>query len=225
MRRATAFAIALTLSGGLAALLVDEQPVLREQASIRHETLVVRVEPAGASAATLLRLPSTTTSTSTSTTTVPEPTTTTSPEPETTTTTTEPELCPGLRHPAHHQPCPPPTAAPARTTRTTATPPVAAAPARGAASGDLLDALADCESDITASLDTGNGYYGAFQWLPRTWWGLTRPGQPWKDSYEAEMIAEILATSYSGQKAVAARIPLSSWPGQFPGCSAKLGIR
>lgn len=213
MRRATAFAIALTLSGGLAALAVEDRPLRVEATGVRHEASAVRVEPVVAAVATVLGVPTPTTTIRPTTTTV------TTPEP-TTTTTAAPEPQP------EPEPEPTTTTAVATTVQARPAPPrTTVAPTRGSASSDLLDSLADCESDITASLDTGNGYYGAFQWLPRTWWGLTRPGQPWKDSYEEAMIAEILATPYSEQKAVAARIPLSSWRDQFPGCSRELGLR
>jgi len=60
--------------------------------------------------------------------------------------------------------------------------------------------------------NTGNGFYGAFQFMLSTWHGLGETGNP-------------ISYSYEYQKAVVMRsIPISSWHRQFPGCSRKLGI-
>ncbi len=84
-----------------------------------------------------------------------------------------PVLCPGLRHPAHHSPCP------AKTTATTALPrtqlvsqpqPIAYV----SPSADLA-AIVECEDNDNPAKgptgyasNTGNGYYGGYQWLPGT---------------------------------------------------------
>lgn len=152
MRRATALCIALTFCGGLAALNVGE-PVRVEPTTLRVEALDVRYETPATVATTTTAL--------TTTTTAPEPTTTTTtepapePEPEPT-TVPEPILCPGLRHPAHHQPCPPTPTTSARTAATR--PPAPAAPA-----GGLLDCLAHYEST------NGAGSSNIYQYDTGTW--------------------------------------------------------
>lgn len=76
--------------------------------------------------------------------------------------------------------------------------------------GDIYDALARCESGGDPLKNTGNGYYGAFQFLPSTW-NRFHPGLP-------------IDYSYAVQKAAAIRlIALSGW-GQFPACAAMLGM-
>jgi resuscitation-promoting factor RpfB len=81
-----------------------------------------------------------------------------------------------------------------------------------ALTGDLLDRLAHCESGADPQKNTGNGYLGAFQFLPATARALGLGSDPTVHSYET-------------QKAAVAMIPLSAWPKQFPGCSRKLGVR
>lgn len=88
-------------------------------------------------------------------------------------------------------------------------------------SGDLLDRLALCESGANPQKNTGNGFYGAFQFVPRTWWSLAMGGK----FDEQAAIADVLSSSYEKQKnIVATKIPVSSWRKQFPGCSRKLGV-
>lgn len=77
---------------------------------------------------------------------------------------------------------------------------------------DLLDALAQCESGMDPAKNTGNGYYGAFQFLPSTARALGLGSDP-------------TVHDYATQKAAVAKIPISAWPKQFPGCSRRLGIR
>lgn len=94
------------------------------------------------------------------------------------------------------------------------------------ASGDLLFRLADCETNGgingAVSNDTGDPYWGYFQWSPRTWWSLTHPrSEPF--NYD-RAISEIMGASYEEQRAVAAKIPVSAWKTQFPGCARKLGV-
>lgn len=87
--------------------------------------------------------------------------------------------------------------------------------------GDLLDRLAHCESQNNPKAVGGKGaFYGAFQFMPRTWWALTR-GTPWKREYFGAVAAEITDKSYAEQKAVAARIPVSAWGRQFPVCGPR----
>lgn len=80
----------------------------------------------------------------------------------------------------------------------------------GGAGGDLLDRLANCESSMNRV--TGGKYHSYFQWSLPTWHSVSGlPGAP--ESYD-----------YETQKAAAAKIPVSSWHSQFPGCSRKLGV-
>jgi resuscitation-promoting factor RpfB len=103
---------------------------------------------------------------------------------------------------SRHAVSPPRTAPPVPKARSGPTP---------QASGDLLDRLAMCESGMDPRRNTGNGFYGAFQWMLSTWHGMGMSGNP-------------IDYSYAEQKAVAARIPVSSWHRQFPTCSRRLGV-
>ncbi len=91
--------------------------------------------------------------------------------------------------------------------------PRAVTPSAPRGGGDLLDRLAACESGMNRyALGGGGKYHSYFQWLPSTWRNVSGlPGLP--EDYD-----------YATQKAAAARIPVSSWPRQFPGCSRKLGV-
>jgi len=78
-----------------------------------------------------------------------------------------PVLCPGLLHPAHHRPCPTPrTQAVAEPTLVVATGPTPSA---------ALAKIVECEDNDNPNAgptgyasNTGNGYYGGYQWLPST---------------------------------------------------------
>lgn len=82
-----------------------------------------------------------------------------------------PILCPSLRHPAHHRPCPA-TNPPPSPTR----PPSArSAPAPAVSSTPDLTSIVECEDNDDPAAgptgyasNTGNGYYGGGQWLPST---------------------------------------------------------
>jgi Transglycosylase-like domain len=89
-----------------------------------------------------------------------------------------------------------------------ATPPVAAG--SGELGGVWLE-LRDCESDDDYSIDTGNGYYGAYQFALSTWLGLGYTGLP-SDAAPAV------------QDQAAVRLQARSGWGQWPACSAKLGL-
>lgn len=81
-----------------------------------------------------------------------------------------------------------------------------------AASGDLLDRLAGCESGRNPRAVGGGGrYWGAFQFLLSTWRSLGGTGNPIDHSYEY-------------QKSIAAKIPVSAWGRQFPVCARRLGV-
>lgn len=80
------------------------------------------------------------------------------------------------------------------------------------ADGDLLDRLANCESGMDRYAIGAGKYHSYFQWLPATWRAVSGlPGLP--EDYD-----------YATQKAAAARIPVSAWRTQFPGCARKLGV-
>jgi hypothetical protein len=89
-----------------------------------------------------------------------------------------------------------------------AAPVVAAAPT---SSGDVWAELRDCESGGNYAEDTGNGFYGAYQFAPGTWTGLGYSGLP----NEAPPAV---------QDAAAQQLQSRSGWGQWPGCSAKLGL-
>jgi hypothetical protein len=77
--------------------------------------------------------------------------------------------------------------------------------------GDVWAALAHCESGMT-NADTGNGYYGYFQFLPSTWRSVGEVGLP--TDY-----------GYSHQRAAAQTLQARSGWGQWPACSRALGLR
>lgn len=104
----------------------------------------------------------------------------------------------------------PPRASRSRAAGRVATPPVAR-PAPIQVSGDIYDALARCESGMNPRTNTGNGFYGAFQFMLSTWHRF-RPGNP-------------IDYSYAEQRAVVVQFfPISSWRTQFPHCARKLGV-
>ena len=76
----------------------------------------------------------------------------------------------------------------------------------------VWDRLASCESGGNWSINTGNGYYGGFQFSAATWRSVGGSGLPHQNS-KAEQIkrAQILQAR-------------SGW-GQWPGCSSMLGLR
>ena len=84
-------------------------------------------------------------------------------------------------------------------------------PSASVASGSVWDRLAQCESGGNWSINTGNGYYGGLQFSLSTWRAYGGSGYPHQNS-RAQQIA-------IGQKLQAA----AGW-GQWPACSAKLGL-
>jgi hypothetical protein len=75
--------------------------------------------------------------------------------------------------------------------------------------GDIYDQLAMCESSMTN--DTGDPYWGYFQFLPSTYASVTGRSCVACDSYAVQKQAAIALIARSG------------W-GQFPGCAAQLGM-
>lgn len=106
---------------------------------------------------------------------------------------------------------------------TTAAPKPKPAQSHVAPSGDLLYRLAYCETGGKMNNDTGDPFWGYFQWMPSTWWNLTHSTRYLKKNHD-QAVSEIMAASYEEQRAVAAKIPVSSWGSQFPACSRKLGV-
>jgi hypothetical protein len=100
-----------------------------------------------------------------------------------------------------------PTAAPA------APPPVAVpSPASGgSATAQDFAQVRQCESGGNYAEDTGNGFYGAYQFDASTWTGLGFPGRP--DQEPAAM-----------QDQAAEELQARSGWGQWPACSAALGL-
>jgi hypothetical protein len=80
-------------------------------------------------------------------------------------------------------------------------------------SGDVWYQLAMCETGGKMdNPNTGNGYYGYFQFSLGTWESVGGPGYPHHHSYET-------------QKAYAQKLQARSGWGQWPACSRKLGLR
>jgi hypothetical protein len=88
---------------------------------------------------------------------------------------------------------------------------VAAAPPSSAATPGQWLALRTCESDDNYSENSGNGYYGAYQFAASTWWGLGFSGLP-------------SAASAAVQDAAAAKLQrLDGWSA-WPVCSQVVGL-
>ncbi len=93
---------------------------------------------------------------------------------------------------------------------TPAQPVPVAAPAKGASTG-VWATLRQCESGGNYSIDTGNGYYGAYQFSPATWHGLGYTGFP---SQAPPTMQDHAARQLEAR---------SGW-GQWPACSRQLGL-
>lgn len=87
------------------------------------------------------------------------------------------------------------------------------APAANFASGSTVwDRLAQCESGGNWAANTGNGYYGGIQFSASTWHAVGGSGLPHQHSREEQIKRGQILQSQSG------------W-GQWPHCSAQLGLR
>jgi hypothetical protein len=112
---------------------------------------------------------------------------------------------------------PPVTAAPAPTPAPPAAPvvppaaPVAPAPGPTTPSPAVWAELRECESGDNYAIDTGNGFYGAYQFAEATWLGLGYSGFP---NQAAPAV----------QDQAAERLQAMDGWGPWPGCSAKLGL-
>jgi hypothetical protein len=71
--------------------------------------------------------------------------------------------------------------------------------------------LRQCESGGNYAENTGNGYYGAYQFSLQTWHGIGYPGIP-SDAAPAV------------QDQAAAQLQARSGWGQWPECAQKLGL-
>ena len=106
---------------------------------------------------------------------------------------------------------PPTTTTTSTSTTTTTTLPATIVAAGTTPAGGVWAELRQCESDDNYGDDTGNGYYGAYQFSEETWLGIGESGLP-SDAPPAVQDA--------AAKALQAR---SGW-GQWPACAAKLGL-
>lgn len=79
-------------------------------------------------------------------------------------------------------------------------------------SGDVWARLRHCESGGRYNADTGNGFYGAYQFVPRTWRTLGYSGLPHEAPPEV-------------QDEAARRLQARSGWGQWPVCSRRIGAR
>ncbi|OAA20684.1 transglycosylase-like protein [Frankia sp. EI5c] len=87
---------------------------------------------------------------------------------------------------------------------------ITAVPA-GAATADDFARLRKCESGGNYAINTGNGFYGAYQFDQRTWTGLGYPGRP--DQAPPAMQDEAAYKLYDQR----------GWS-PWPGCTSKLGL-
>lgn len=86
--------------------------------------------------------------------------------------------------------------------------------ATGGGAGDdgVWAQLAQCESGGDPKTNTGNGFYGMYQFTLETWQSLGGTGYP----HEADAAT---------QTAMAKKLQAQAGWGQWPGCADKLGLR
>jgi hypothetical protein len=77
---------------------------------------------------------------------------------------------------------------------------------------DVWARLRSCESGGRYAINTGNGFYGAYQFHPRTWRNLGFPGLPHQAAPEM-------------QDEAARKLQARSGWGQWPVCSRRIGAR
>ena len=85
-------------------------------------------------------------------------------------------------------------------------------PAPALPAGDVWGRLRHCESGGRYDRNSGNGFYGAYQFLPATWRGLGFRGMPHEAAPEVQDTAARKLQARSG------------W-GQWPVCSRRIGAR
>jgi hypothetical protein len=83
---------------------------------------------------------------------------------------------------------------------------------RALAPGDVWARLRSCESGGRYTTNTGNGFFGAYQFHPRTWRNLGFPGLPHQAPPEM-------------QDEAARKLQARSGWGQWPVCSRRIGAR
>jgi hypothetical protein len=83
--------------------------------------------------------------------------------------------------------------------------------AGGGRAGGVWLQLRQCESGDNYAENTGNGYYGAYQFSQGTWTSLGYPGRPDQGSPAMQDKAAMQLQAAAG------------W-GQWPACSAALGL-
>jgi hypothetical protein len=81
----------------------------------------------------------------------------------------------------------------------------------GAGAGGVWLQLRECESGDNYQANTGNGFYGAYQFSQQTWNNLGYPGRP--DLEPPAM-----------QDAAAVKLEAEAGWGQWPACAAALGL-
>ena len=106
------------------------------------------------------------------------------------------------------QPTPEPTVVIQQVTQV---PAVQASPSDGSISDAALDALGNCEAGMNPARNSGNGYYGAFQFSYGTWKSMNT-------GYERADLAPIEVQ----KTAVRQLLQRSSIYNQFPGCAVKM---
>jgi len=84
--------------------------------------------------------------------------------------------------------------------------------ALAAPTGDVWARLRQCESGGRYTTNSGNGFYGAYQFHPRTWRNLGYPGLPHEAPPEM-------------QDEAARKLQARSGWGQWPVCSRRIGAR
>lgn len=82
--------------------------------------------------------------------------------------------------------------------------------------GEALAILRQCESGGNYQINTGNGFYGAYQFVPSTWDGVAPPGYVGVLPNQAPPEIQDLAATTLYQR--------SGW-GPWPGCTAKYGLQ
>ena len=82
----------------------------------------------------------------------------------------------------------------------------------GSVGDDVWAQLAQCESGGNPATNTGNGFYGMYQFTLETWQSLGGTGYP----HEADAAT---------QTAMAKKLQAQAGWGQWPGCADKLGLR
>jgi Transglycosylase-like domain len=123
-----------------------------------------------------------------------------------------PPATPAQPAPSGPASAPPSTAPPATTPPATPPPAPPPPPSSGyTPAGGVWLELRTCESGDNYAENTGNGFYGAYQFSEQTWLGLGQPGFPTQASPEYQDHAAMQLQAEDG------------W-GPWPACSAALGL-